>query len=175
MNDKTMTKQYFIELADYNIWANDIVCSWLEQISDEQWNQKIVSSFESIQQTVLHIISAETAWAERLQKKEKVAWLQVEHKGNDKDEHIALWKNASKQLKNFIESFDESKMNDALTFKRFNGEENTMQYYEIFAHTFNHSTYHRGQVVTMLRQAGFTDVKSTDLLGFYRIKQLTKN
>ena len=39
-----MTKQYFIELAEYNTWANDIVCNWLEQISDEQWNQEITSA-----------------------------------------------------------------------------------------------------------------------------------
>ena len=169
-----MTKQYFIELADFNIWANDIFCSCLEKISNEQWNEKIISSFNSIQETVLHIISAETAWLERLQKKEKVTWLQMEFKGS-KEEHIVLWKKASKQLKDFIVSFDESKMNDMFSFKRFNGEENTMKYYEVFAHTFNHSTYHRGQVVTMLRQAGFTNIQSTDLLGFYRIKQLTKN
>ncbi len=169
-----MTKKYFTELAEYNIWANDIVCSWLEQISDEQWNQHIISSFSSIQETVLHIVSAEIAWLERLQKKEKITWMQKEFKGT-KEELIAKWKDASKQLKFFMESFDESKVNEALTFKRFNGEENTMQYYEVFAHTFNHSTYHRGQVVTMLRQVGFTDVKSTDLLSFYRIKQLSKN
>jgi uncharacterized damage-inducible protein DinB len=169
-----MTKQYFIELSDFNIWATDTVCSWLEKISDEQWNQHIISSFNSIQETVLHIISAETAWFERLEKKEKVAWLQMEFKGS-KDEHIALWKQSSKRLKNFIVSFDESKMNELLNFKRFNGEENSLAYYQVFAHVFNHSTYHRGQVVTMLRQAGFTAVQSTDLLGFYRIKQLTKN
>jgi uncharacterized damage-inducible protein DinB len=169
-----MTKQYFIELADFNIWANDIFCSSLDKISNEQWNEKIISSFNSIQETVLHIISAETAWLERLQKNEKVAWLQYEFKGS-KDEHIALWKKSSEQLKEFIVSFDESKMNDMFSFKRFNGEENTMKYYEVFAHAFNHATYHRGQVVTMLRQAGFTDIQSTDLLGFYRIKQLIKN
>jgi len=169
-----MTKKYFIELAEYNIWANDITRSWLEKITHEQWSEKIISSFNSIQETVLHIVSAETAWLQRLQKKEKIAWLQMEFKGS-KEENIALWKNASKQLKEFMDLFDEAKMNDMLTFKRFNGEENTMQYYEVFAHTFNHSTYHRGQVVTMLRQAGFTNVQSTDLLGFYRIKQLSKN
>ncbi|UAY53005.1 DinB family protein [Ferruginibacter albus] len=169
-----MNKQYFIELADYNIWANDICLSWLQQINNEQWTQTIVSSFNSIQETVLHIISAETAWLQRFQKKEKVVWLQTEYKGT-KDEHIALWKDASKQLKEYIESFDETKISDLLMFKRFNGEENTMKYYEVFAHAFNHSTYHRGQVVTMLRQAGFTGVQSTDLLGYYRIKQQTKN
>jgi uncharacterized damage-inducible protein DinB len=34
-------------------------------------------------------------------------------------------------------------------------------------HLVNHSTYHRGQVVTMLRQAGVKPV-ATDLIAFYR-------
>jgi uncharacterized damage-inducible protein DinB len=169
-----MTKEYFIELAEFNIWANDIFCSCLEKISEEQWNEKIISSFNSIQETVLHTISSETAWLERLQKKEKIAWLQMEFKGS-KEEHIALGKKSSKQFKDFIVSFDESKMNDTLIFKRFNGEENSALYYQVFAHVFNHSTYHRGQVVTILRQVGFTEIKATDLMEFYRIKQLIKN
>jgi uncharacterized damage-inducible protein DinB len=34
-------------------------------------------------------------------------------------------------------------------------------------HVANHSTYHRGQITTLLRQLGATPV-STDLIGFYR-------
>ena len=64
-----MTKQYFKELAEYNLWANTTVCGWLEQISDEQWNQEIISSFNSMQETVLHIISAENAWLQRFKKR----------------------------------------------------------------------------------------------------------
>jgi uncharacterized damage-inducible protein DinB len=66
-----MTKKYFQELAEYNLWANNIVCNWLEQISDEQWKQEVVSSFNSIQQTVLHLISTERVWVERFKKKSK--------------------------------------------------------------------------------------------------------
>jgi uncharacterized damage-inducible protein DinB len=40
----------------------------------------------------------------------------------------------------------------------------------LFAHVVNHATYHRGQLVTMLRQVGFTDVSATDFLGFYKKK-----
>ena len=39
---------------------------------------------------------------------------------------------------------------------------------QVFAHVVNHGTYHRGQLVTMLRQVGFSNVGSTDLLGIYR-------
>lgn len=166
-----MTKAYCKELADYTVWSTEIFCSWLEQISDEQWTQHITSSFNSIQETVLHIIAAETAWLQRLQQNERVVWLQKEFTGT-KQEHVELWKHASRQLKAYVDAFDEKQLGDIITFKRFNGEENSMQYYEVFAHAFNHSTFHRGQVVTMLRQAGFTALQSTDLLNYYRIKQI---
>jgi uncharacterized damage-inducible protein DinB len=163
-----MTKQYFKEIAEYNLWANTIVCDWLEQITDEQWNKEIFSSFNSIQETVLHIISAEKAWLQRF-KKQPVEWLQSTYRGT-KNEHIKLWKDNSAELKAFIDAFDENDLNKNLDFKRLNGDAYSMPYYQLFAHVVNHATYHRGQLVTMLRQAGFRNVSSTDLLGVYRNK-----
>lgn len=164
-----MTKQYFQELAEYNLWANNIVCNWLEQINDEQWTREIISSFNSIQETVLHVISAEKAWLERFKKNPNIVWLQNDFKGT-KDEHIQLSKATSTELKSFIDAFDEKDLNTNLDFKRLNGEAYSMPYYQLFAHVVNHATYHRGQLVTMLRQAGFNGVGSTDLLGAYRKK-----
>ena len=162
-----MNKNYFIEIADFNIWATDIFCNMLTQISDEQWLQKVASSFDTIQETTLHIISAEEAWLQRF-KKETVTWLQFNFKGS-KDEHLQLWKQTSADLKNFIADFDENNLNTILHYKRLNGEEKSTPFYIMFAHVFNHSTYHRGQLVTMLRQVGFTEIKSTDLIGFCSI------
>ena len=162
-----MTKAYFIELAEYNIWANNIVLSWLDKIMDEQWEMHVVSSFNSIAETVLHITSAETVWIERLNKAESPVCLQTSFKGTRKD-LIELWKKASAELKKYLESFNESAMMEKLVFKRLNGDRYEMPHYQVFAHIFNHSTYHRGQLVTMLRQVGFTDVGSTDMLGFFR-------
>lgn len=161
-----MTQQYFKELAAYNLWANTTVCGWLEQISDEQWNQEIISSFNTIQETVLHIISAENAWLQRF-KKEPFDWLQSTFKGT-KEEHIQLWKKNSEGFKEFVDAFDENDLNTNLDFKRLNGDAYSMPYYQLFAHVVNHATYHRGQLVTMLRQVGFTNITYTDLLGVYR-------
>jgi uncharacterized damage-inducible protein DinB len=71
-------------------------------------------------------------------------------------------------LKKFVEGYNEDALMDKLVFRRINGDRYEMPHYQVFAHIFNHSTYHRGQLVTMLRQVGFTDVGSTDKLGFYR-------
>lgn len=165
-----MLNNYFKELAEYNQWANDKVCSWLEQIDEEQWTQQVVSSFDSIQKTVLHIISAEKAWVERFRKQEKIEWLQSSYQGL-KEEHIALWRKTSEELKKFIEDFDENGLNKNLDFKRLNGQAFSMPYYQLFAHVVNHATYHRGQLVTMLRQVGFTKVSGTDLLAVYSKNQ----
>ena len=161
-----MTKKYFKELAEYNLRANAIVCGWLEQISDGQWTKEVISSFNSIQETVLHIISAENAWLERFYKNPVTVWIQSEYKGT-KDEHIALWLKTSEKLKAFIDEFDESNIGAKLDFKRLNGNAYSMPHYQLFAHVLNHSTYHRGQLITMLRQVGFTNVGSTDLLDFF--------
>lgn len=162
-----MTKNYFTEVAAYNVWANNIVWSWLDQISDDQWNQNIVSSFNSIGETALHIVSAEKIWLDRLNKVEAPVWIQSTFKGS-KEEIIELWKRSTSGLKKFLDEFNEANMMDILVFKRLNGDRYEMPHYQVFAHIFNHSTYHRGQLVTMLRQAGFTNVGSTDKLGFYR-------
>jgi uncharacterized damage-inducible protein DinB len=161
-----MSIQYFIELAKFNIWANEMIISWLEQISDEQWELEVINSFNSIKETTLHIVSAEHAWHQRLLNVENIAWLQSEYNGT-KEETLALWRTQSENLHAFVANFG-GELDDKLSFKRLNGDQYSMPIYQVFAHVFNHSTYHRGQLVTMLRQVGFTQVSSTDLLAFYR-------
>jgi uncharacterized damage-inducible protein DinB len=164
-----MTKDYFIQVAEYNVWATDIFCGWFEKISDEQWTRDVVSNFNSIQETVLHIVSANHIWLQRMRKEktEDHVWLQSAFKGS-KNEHIILWKEDTEALKTFVENFDESKLKENLDFKRLNGDPYSMPYYELLAHVFNHSTFHRGQLVTMLRQVGFAGIDATDMLLYFR-------
>ncbi|MDP4264776.1 MAG: DinB family protein [Bacteroidota bacterium] len=162
-----MIKNYFIQLADYNIRANDIVHSWFEKITDEQWKKPLVSSFNSIEATALHTAGAETIWCDRLNKAVAPLWMPDTFKGSKKD--VAdVWSKASQNLKLFIENFDETKMGTHLSFTRVNGVTYELPHFVVLAHVFNHSTYHRGQIVTLLRQVGFTEVTSTDLSGLFR-------
>jgi len=157
-----MTKNYFIQLADYNTWANDIVHSWLDKLTDEQWRQEITSSFPSLSATALHTAAAETIWLDRLNKAPEPRWLTNIIKG-DKQEVQVAWKNSTAGLQAFIQNFDEEKLQESVSFRRPDGNTYQLEFYQIFAHVFNHSTYHRGQMVTMLRQTGFTNVHSIDM------------
>ncbi|MBK7965618.1 MAG: hypothetical protein IPK10_10245 [Bacteroidetes bacterium] len=39
------------------------------------------------------------------------------------------------------------------------------------SHVVNHSTYHRGQLITLLRTVGFTTVESTDFIRYLRMQE----
>lgn len=165
-----MNKKYFIALADYNIWADNMAIEWLNQINEEQWNQVIISSFSSIRQTAIHIASAEKIWIDFWEKVPDPVYLSVEFKGT-KNDLIEIWRKASAGLKNFIEKYPEENYLQQVTLKKPNGEEDRMGFSQTFPHIINHSTFHRGQLVTMLRQAGFTNLSSTDLFTYYRMIQ----
>lgn len=162
-----MSKEYFIELSEYHVWANNRVCDWLDKISEEQWNQTVVSSFNSIYETILHVAAAEKIWVERLQKNSNSEMLTKTFSGS-KEELLKTWKEISISFKKLIEGMPEDLFQQKLLFKNTKGIEYNQRYYQLLAHVINHTTYHRGQVVTMLRQVGFTDVNSTDMTTYFR-------
>ncbi len=162
-----MDKSYFLEIAHYNIWANHIVHNWLHEISDEQWSQKIVSSFDSIGATALHLAGAERIWLDRLRAVEKPVWLPNKMQPV-RTETLGEWSRASEGLIDFISNVDPSTLEEILSFKRINGDPVQMKIYHVFAHVFNHSTYHRGQLLMMLRQVGYEKVSGTDMLVYFR-------
>jgi len=161
-----MTKKYFAELANYNNWADKISIEWLNQINDEQWEQTVESSFSSVKATATHIVSAKKIWIDFWTKVPNPAYLSSEFKGT-KTELIEIWQNKSVDLKNFIENFPEEDYEKPITFIYPNGKEGQMIFWQTFPHFVNHATYHRGQLVTLLRQAGFTNFSNTDLATYF--------
>ncbi len=164
-----MNRTYFVALTDYTLWVNKTIIHWLDQISDQQWNQLIVSSFPSIRQTVVHLVSAEKVWVDFWRKVPDPVFLSIEFTGT-KQELIETWKNVSINLEQFIRHYPEENYRQVITF-RVRNEEWQMEFWQTFAHFSNHATYHRGQLVTLLRQAGFTGFLNTDLATYFRIHE----
>ncbi|MET3979718.1 putative damage-inducible protein DinB [Mucilaginibacter sp. UYP25] len=165
-----MLKQYFTDLAAYNSWADQKAMDWLRQITDEQWEQVNVSSFSSIRQTAVHIASAEKIWIDFWTKAADPVYLSANFTGS-KNELFTIWKAASNGLEAFIKDHPANHMDESVSFIYPNGNTGQMPYYQTFAHIVNHSTYHRGQLVTLLRQAGYNQFSSIDLATFYIQKE----
>lgn len=161
-----MTRNYFKGLMTYTHWADQKAIHWLEQISEEQWNRVHTSSFNSIRETAVHIVSAEKIWIDFWRNSPDAVYLSAEFNGS-KNELLETWKQVSEGMKKFVDEFPEERFSDAVTFKYPGGGEGQMAYWQSFAHSVNHSTYHRGQLVTLLRQSGFTGLSSIDLATYY--------
>ncbi|CAN5229010.1 hypothetical protein BH09BAC4_BH09BAC4_11730 [soil metagenome] len=164
-----MNKDYFLALADYNLWVSRIAISWLNQLTDDQWNQVITSSFDSVKQTALHLVSAEKIWLDYWQQVPNPAFLTTQFEGT-KEDLIQIWLQTSAALKQFIEGYPPEAYQQSVFFS-WRGVNWQMAFWQTFAHFINHATYHRGQLVTLLRQVGFTKLSSTDLATYFRVHQ----
>lgn len=162
-----MNKTYFLQLVNYNVWANAKAINWLQQITDAQWEQTITSSFSSVRQTALHIASAEKIWIDFWTKVPEPVFISGTFTGT-KSELIEIWENASTGMRDFLTAYSEADFQAPIAFRYPRGGEAQMPFAQTFAHIINHSTYHRGQLVTLLQQVGFTELSSVDLATFYR-------
>ena len=160
-------KEYLLDLARYNVWANAKLSDWLSQISEAQWVREFGGSFKSLEATVLHIASAEKIWFERLEGYPQT-FLALSFQGK-RNEVLAIWETASANLERYLTHSLEESLKEKFTYRDLKGYEFTVERDKALAHVFNHSTYHRGQLVNYLREVGFTGIESTDLIHFYRI------
>ena len=60
-----------------------------------------------------------------------------------------------------------NELDRTLTYKNSKGIQFS-SYSETILHCINHSTYHRGQIITMLRQLGQNNLLSTDYITYCR-------
>ncbi len=161
-------KKYIEQLSHYNLWATETLIGFIQAAGPDKMDIELVSSFPSIGKTALHIYGAEDIWLQRLQKQEKLTWRGAQFDGTH-EELLSAWKNASLGLQTFAKNISEEQLAESITFKNTLGEQYTHTYQQAITHVFNHSTFHRGQLVTLLRQVGFTQISSTDLITYYRL------
>lgn len=155
--------QRYIDYAHYNIWANKRLIENLRAQADELITKELVSSFPSIRATLLHIWFAETGWLSRLRGSGWKADNVTSFAGSNQ-ELYAAWRKTSKEFKNFTMEADLEKV---IMFEH-KGRTFSIPAREIVQTVFNHGSFHRGQVVMMMRQLGITEIAQTDYIEWVR-------
>ena len=163
-------KELLLQYAEYNAWANKPIIDTLSQLSEEDVDKEITSSFPSLRATAMHTLGAEFIWLQRLQLAEHPVWLPGSFQGTF-TEACNKWQSVSSDFVHFVsDQGDDKALMHQCEFKDRKGAPYKMPVYHILQHVFNHSTYHRGQLVTMLRQVGVTTIPATDFIGYARLK-----
>ena len=150
----------FLELFDYNAWANRTIFDAAAQLPEEQYFRDLKSSYGGIHGTLAHIVWAEQLWLHRWVGKPNPAVPQ-------RTDLKSVWEAVEAERGRFLADFTEDRLEETRLVKPSSGGEYVHTYRQMFRHFINHSSYHRGQIVTFLRQLGHKP-PSTDLILYYR-------
>ncbi len=138
--------EHISKLFSYDDWANREVLSSLRAIDAPPARSVGLLS---------HILSAERLWLERLelQKQTLAVWptFTLDQCKSEIDQLAGLWKD-------YLSSLSEAGLTDSINYKNTKGEKFTSQKQDVLLHVVMHSAYHRGQIATDMRAAGFTPV-----------------
>ena len=155
-------------LMDYNAWANGRLIDAVSKLTTEEYTKDLGSSYRSVRDTLVHVMSGEWVWLMRckgVSPRTMLPPLDFPTISSLK----ARWTEIMHQQSEFIDSITEESLRTLITYENFQGEIFTYALWQILQHVVNHSSYHRGQVTTLLRQLNAEPI-ATDFLVFYDLK-----
>ena len=157
-------------LTKYNLWANQRIADWLLTNDVNKLDESCSSSFPTIGLTINHILEAQVLYLSILKQVPFVKnWDQTTIKA------IERLIEQSKEFSDYSSQLEMKELNDFrnIDFKFLSGAFTQAQ---LIQHCMNHSTYHRGQIITMGHQLKLTKAPSTDLLFYFNeIEKTTYN
>jgi len=157
--------RFISELYRYNDWANEKTLAAASQLDNEKFARQLGSSFSSVRDTLVHILGAEWIWLERWNGRSQRALLAVSELPT-LSLITARWKQVVEARNGFLQGLRPADLNAAVSYVNQKGETWSYPLWQQMVHVVNHSSYHRGQTATLLRQLGAQPV-STDLLVYY--------
>ena len=160
-----MNKSQVFDLYSYDDWANKKMLYAVGQLENEEFIRDLSSSFKSIRDTMVHILGAEELWLSRWVGEQGRTLLN----SDDFQTCSSLadrWDGYRDQINSFILSLTEENLSQEISYKNLKGIPYSLELWKQMLHVTNHSSFHRGQAVTMLRQLK-KQPPSLDLISYY--------
>jgi len=161
-----MTLHEVKQLHAFNSWANNKIFDALAQLSTEQYMRDMQASHGSIQGTLLHMVGAERIWISRLLGAPE-ADLLTATEAPTLQAVRSVWETNGYETARFLGRITDKSLQETFAAKSPKGDTYTHMYWQAVQHIVDHSTYHRGQIITMMRQLGVVP-PTTGLIVFYR-------
>lgn len=165
--------EYCQLLARYNRWMNERLYACAGELADGERKRDRGAFFGSIHRTFNHLMVGDRVWLGRLngvpapegEMAPGIRSLDQELYA-DFDELRSERAKTDDALDTYVATLTETQLTGTLRYMR-RGTENAFPVWQVLAHAFNHQTHHRGQITTLLMQAG-RDPGVTDLLALLR-------
>lgn len=170
-----MTPQTASLMAEYNRWMNQRLYEAASSLPEPEVSCDRGAFFGSILQTLNHIAVGDTIWLHRFTAAGPDSWLNEALSSYPRPTSLrqeiggtlAELRSYRERLDNLIidwaSRLTAGQLSATLAYGNMAGQKQARNFGALVMHFFNHQTHHRGQVTTLLFQAG-VDVGVTDLL-----------
>ncbi|MCI0421677.1 MAG: DUF664 domain-containing protein [Acidobacteria bacterium] len=154
-------------LYDYNSWANQRVLESLQAIGQHDFTRNLGASHGSVRGIITHIAGAEWIWLERWKGSSPVKLL-AEPEFETVEIATRRLQGIDRDLAEFTGDLTQADLDGSRGYHSTEGKAYSSVLRDMLLHVVNHSSYHRGQIATLLRQMGAVP-QSTDLILFTRM------
>jgi uncharacterized damage-inducible protein DinB len=153
------------QLYAYNSWADQRILGASARLTGDLFLRPMGNSFSSVRDTLTHILAAEWIWLERWNGRFPTTMLDPAD-FPDVESLKSRWKTVARDYQGFISRLRAERLGQNLAYFNRAGQRYSYLLWQQMVHVVNHSSYHRGQVTTLLRQLG-AEAVSTDFLAYY--------
>ncbi|WP_347553065.1 DinB family protein (plasmid) [Pseudalkalibacillus hwajinpoensis] len=168
-----MKKHHALQLYDYHVWANNKFFVRLKELPKDIYDREIQSVFSSIAETLVHIYTVDTIWLgvirENSMDEIQASIIQAQEKTKDKglEEMETLFYDLSKKYQDFFNNESDLDKEIFPEHPQYGRLETYLS--ELVQHVVNHGTYHRGNLMAMIRQQGYSSVPTDYVFYLYEI------
>jgi uncharacterized damage-inducible protein DinB len=149
----------------YHRWAHRETLARVERLAPADFTRDLGSSFPSVRDTLVHLLSAEWLWAERWRGESPRRRLDPA----DFPDLAAIrrrWAVVERAQDAYLAGLTDEALGRPFAYVNPEGERWEYLLWQVLLQLVTHACYHRGQVTTMLRQLG-AEPAGTDVLTYY--------
>jgi uncharacterized damage-inducible protein DinB len=150
----------------YLSWADNLILDAVQQLPAAEYEKDRGSSHGGIKGTLAHMYRADMVWFSRVAGEPfaNIADVPVPEPFRELRHE---WLTLHERWQNWIAQLGSNQFGIAIRYSNSQGAACSTPIWQVLLHLASHGAYHRGQVATMLRQAGVKP-PGTDFLMFYR-------
>lgn len=146
----------------YTRWANAHMLDACATLDAESLVRDMGTSFGSVLGTLEHMYGADWIWLERWHGRAPAGFPAKGAYGTV-DSIRTAWAMLETERTLFLSTLDDGALAEPLRYRNIKGDVFEYPLGQLLMHVSNHATYHRGQVMQLVKQLGGA-VKSTDYL-----------
>ncbi len=149
-----MNAAYFRRMIDYTYWAHRQVWNCILELNDEQFTRASDYSIGSIHEQVVHTMSTEWLWLQRVRGEQPEPTLKLGDYPT-RESVRAEWDEIEGGWRAFLNNLSDEQLDQTIEYTSINGLVKRAQpLWEGLAQIINHATDHRAQTLALIHQVG---------------------